>query len=119
MWTRLLLVGTFACAALPARADLIYACVNNSSGTIKIVAQADVCPTNSAKTSLSTTAPEPPPSSDVYAERIHPPIEFTSGGNAAVVAELVDLPPGQYLLLAHISEIDSSPPGTNIASVVY
>jgi len=60
MWIRLLLVGMLM-SALPAHALVIYACVNNSSGTIKIVAQGDVCPINSIKTSLSTTAPQPPP----------------------------------------------------------
>jgi hypothetical protein len=106
--------------SLPARAaDLIYACVNNSSGTIKIVAQTDVCPNGALKTSLSTVAPTPPPDpppTDVIAEENHPTISFPSGGHD-VVAELLNLPPGKYLLIAHISSIYSYP--TDTTSLTY
>ena len=107
MLTRLLLAGALMGAfahTLPAHADAIYACVNNSSGTIKIVTQTDVCPTGSSKTSWISTPP-PAPLTDVYIAAIET-LTIDAGPINPVVAEL-SLPAGQYLVLGQIDDISA------------
>jgi hypothetical protein len=119
MVTRLLLVGALMMGALtlslPARAvDLIYACVNNSSGTIKIVGQTETCPNNSFKTSLSTVAPTPPPDplpTDVYVSAMDPS-RFESleilQDSVTTIRTLYGLPAGKYLVIGQVALVEES-----------
>jgi hypothetical protein len=103
MWSRLLAVGMLA-YALPSHAEVIYACVNNSSGTIKIVAESAVCPTGSSKTSWSNAAP---PASDVYVARVSQSTQsINPSGWQPVVS--VEVPSGNYLLLGFVGKVFSN-----------
>jgi hypothetical protein len=105
MVTRLLLLGALMGAlALPAHADTIYACINNSSGTIKIVGQADVCPTGASKTSWSNAQPTQPPPTDVYISEALGPIFMTNGGGDVLT---LNVPAGKYLVSGQVESFGS------------
>ena len=88
--------------ALPSDAQVLHACVNDSSGAIKIVAEAAVCPTGSSKTSLVTTAPLAP-LTDVYVSA--PPDDLTMPHIGFHTLAELDLPSGQYLVFGYIGAV--------------
>jgi hypothetical protein len=99
MLVRLLLVSALIGAiahTLPAHADTIYACINNSSGTIKIVGQADVCPTGASKASWSN-AP-----TDVYTNESLGPTTIDGGPVVTLT-----VPAGKYLVFGQVQEFGS------------
>jgi collagen triple helix repeat protein len=55
-------IVAFALVGVPANADaqVIYACVNNANGTLKIVSPGTACPNNSVLVSLNQAGPQGP-----------------------------------------------------------
>lgn len=90
---------TFALADGPPPATTYYACVNNSSGTIKMVSADAECHHNEQKIEWSKGAT--PSSSEVYVARTGVMDYQTFGPSSSmVVAELQGLPAGSYTITA-------------------
>jgi hypothetical protein len=108
MFTRLLLVGGLTAAlahTLPAHAAIIYACINNSSGTIKIVAQNEACPNGASKTTLSTTESTPPRTEAYGSEAFNTNGLQANDPSGYQPLLTLDLPEGKYLVFAQIEAL--------------